>query len=351
MTKKGRKNSIKPELTPVREAHRIDGAALTRYLRDHLDGDFEDLSLLQYEGGQSNPTYRVSANGRYYVLRKKPPGVLLRSAHAIERECRVMTALRDTGVPVPDIYLLCEDDTIIGTPFFVMEHVAGRVATDIGLPTFSKPERAAFYEHFIEVLAALHRVDYEAVGLGDYGRPGSYYERQFSRWSKQYRASETSTIPAMESLIEWLPKHLPDGDESTIAHGDYRIPNCIIHPTEARVVALLDWELSTIGHPLSDAGYACMFDLIRFEDEEPIEHEAMGIPTRDQFFERYCAVAGRAPVEDPTFYVVFNLFRLSAISQGVYKRGLEGIASSDLWEERGTKARMVAEAGWQLVQG
>lgn len=336
-----------PELTPVRELHRLDESHLAQYLTSALGRNFSDMAVQQFEGGQSNPTYCLTAHQKRYVLRKKPPGDLLKSAHQVDREYRVMTALASTNVPVPPTHLLCEDDSIIGTAFYLMDHVEGRVVTDPRLPNFAPQDRRPLYEHFIEVLAALHSVDLDAVGLSDFGRPGNYYERQISRWSKQYRASETESIGAMDRLMEWLPSHIPDTNETCLVHGDYRIGNCIVHPTEPRVVAVLDWELSTTGHPLADLGYLCMM----FHDMEgkSFDWSAANLPTEQELLELYCERAGRAPVKNWTFYVVYNLFRIAAIVQGVYKRGLDGNASSEQWRERGAHAKAYAARAWELV--
>ena len=342
--------SDQPELTPVREKHRFDEKRLAEYLQGRLDQDFSDLTVLQFEGGQSNPTFQLSADGRKYVLRKKPPGQLLKSAHQVDREHRVMTALRDTEVPVPKTYHLCEDDAVLGTAFFVMEHVEGRVLVDASLPTMSKDDRHALYDHFIEVLAALHGVDLNDAGLSDFGRAGNYYERQISRWSKQYRASETEHIAEMDALMEWLPENIPQTDEVTLVHGDYRIGNCIVHPTEPRIVALLDWELSTTGHPLADVGYSCMMYHGAFAEKGNFGYDASGIPSEQEFLDRYSACAGIGPIENWTFFIVYNLFRSGGIVQGVYKRGLDGIASSEHWKDRGNHCRAQAENAWALVQ-
>ncbi len=340
------------EIIPVREAHRFDEAALKRYLADNLEGFSDGLEVSQFEGGQSNPTYHLSAGGRQYVLRKKPPGKLLPSAHQVDREYRVMTALRDSAVPVPKTYLLCQDDAIIGTPFYVMEMVPGRVLIDPLLPSLAPDERRRLYDHFIEILAALHAVDHEAVGLGDFGRAGNYYTRQIGRWTKQYLASQTDDIAEMNALIEWLPAHIPDSDQTTLVHGDYRIGNCITHPTEPRIVAVLDWELSTLGHPLADVAYCCMgyhSDVGTSDSFRGKDVEALGIPNEEQFVARYCEKAGRPGIDNWSFYLVFSLFRSAAIIQGVYKRGLDGISSSARSVEFGGICRSRAEAAWALV--
>ena len=340
------------ELVPVRAAHRFDEAALRRYLANHLEGFSGPLDVVQFEGGQSNPTYLLRDETRTYVMRKKPPGELLPSAHAVDREYRVMSALADTEVPVPETYLFCADESIIGTPFFVMERVPGRVLIDPLLPDLRPVDRRALYEHFVEVLAALHRVDHEAVGLGDFGRPGNYYARQISRWSKQYRASETERIEAMDRLIDWLPENIPESDESGIVHGDYRLGNCIVHPSEPRIVSVLDWELSTLGHPLADLAYCCMSyraDTGHTGSFLEIDFAATGIPTEDEFVGRYCRLTGRDEIEHWTFYVAFALFRMAAIVQGVYKRGLDGIASSERAVTFKDVCRLRADQAWSLV--
>ena len=246
-----------PEITPVRSAHRIDESALEAYLHSQSAEFSGSLKVQQFEGGQSNPTYHLTVGGRPYVLRKKPPGEILPSAHQVKREYRVMAALAETDVSVPKMHLFCDDPSIIGTDFFVMEMVEGRVIPDVTLPNFNPKERAALYDHLIELLARLHQVDYQSVGLGEgFGRPGNYFERQISRWSKQYLASKTEELETMEHLMEWLPANIPQSDETVIVHGDYRLGNTIIHPTEPKIVAVLDWELSTLGHPMGDLAYS-----------------------------------------------------------------------------------------------
>jgi len=341
-----------PELTPVREAHRFDETALADHLAKQLP-DFEGpLALRQFEGGQSNPTFLIEAGDRRYVLRKQPPGQLLRSAHQVDREYRVISALAGSEVPVPKTYLLCEDRSVIGTPFYLMEWVEGRVITDGALPGFTPSERTAAYEDFVRVLAALHRIDPFEVGLGDFGRPGNYYARQISRWSRQYEASKTDPIPEMDALIEWLPANVPESGETRIVHGDYRIGNCILHPTQPRIVAVLDWELSTLGHPLGDLAYFCQ----AYRGEATpgaslvgVDLEALGIPDEQQVVARYCELTGRERIDDWNFYMVFVMFRSAAIVQGVYKRGLDGNASSERAREYGALVRQRAQEAWALV--
>ena len=334
------------ELIAVREAHRFDEARLERYLSAHLDGFEPPLRVRQFEGGQSNPTFLIEAGGDAFVLRKKPPGQLLPSAHAVDREYRVMTGLRETAVPVPRTIHLCEDADVIGTPFVLMQNVPGRVLRDPLLPGLARAERRALYGHFIEVLAALHGVDPAAVGLATFGRPGNYYARQIARWSSQYQVSKTDDIPAMDDLMLWLLENVPAGDETAIVHGDYRIENTIIHPSEPRIVAVLDWELSTLGHPLADVAFCCMGyhgSLGTVESLAGNSFEATGIPSEAEFLELYCRHAGRDAIEDWRFYIVFALFRIAAIGQGVYKRGLDGIAASARATSFGDACRIRAE--------
>jgi aminoglycoside phosphotransferase (APT) family kinase protein len=336
----------------VRDVHRFDAGVLERYLRDHIEGFRGPLSVRQFRGGQSNPTYYLEAGGREYVLRRKPPGKLLPSAHAVDREYRVLTALQGTGVPVPRTYVLCEDPEVVGTTFYVMDCVHGRIFRDAELPDATSPaERTRIYDHMNEILARLHTLDWKALGLEDFGRPGNYYARQIHRWSQQYRASETETIEAMERLIEWLPAHIPEDDLTTLVHGDYRPGNMIVHPTEPRVVAVLDWELSTLGHPLGDLAYFCMpwnlgneWEGLRFKDLA-----ALGLPTQEAFLADYCRRTGRAGIPHWDFYVAFAMFRLSAIAQGIMGRVIAGTANDPNARERGARARPLAEAGWALV--
>ena len=341
------------EIIPVRRMHRFDEAGLARYLEANLDGFRAPLEVWQFEGGQSNPTYLIQSPSGEYVLRKKPPGKLLPSAHAVDREYRVISALRPTPVPVPETHLLCQDETVIGTAFYLMQRVAGRVLLDPLLPGFEPAERRAIYAQFVEILAALHNVDYGAVGLGDFGRPNGYYGRQISRWSKQYRASETEPIEAMDRLIDWLPDNIPASEASSIVHGDFRIGNCIVHPSEPRIVAVLDWELSTLGHPLADLGYCCMgyrAHLGHLGTFVGLDFEATGIPAEAEFVARYAELTGLDGIDNWVFYVAFSLFRLAAIVQGVYKRGLDGISPSALSVTYGEVCRQRAEQAWALLQ-
>ncbi len=337
----------------VREAHRFDVAVLERYLRDRV-GDFAGpLMVRQFMGGQSNPTYHLSTPRAQYVLRRKPPGKLLPSAHAVDREYRVITALAGSGVPVPRTYVLCQDDTVIGTWFYLMECVPGRVLTDPRLPDEAPGDRAKIYDHMNVVLARLHTVDWKALGLEDFGRPGNYFARQIHRWTGQYRASETERIDSMERLIAWLPEHIPADDSTTLVHGDFRLGNTIVHATEPRIVAVLDWELSTLGHPLADLGYNCMPYRLSAESMDGFQGAdlaALGMPTESEYLAAYCRRTGRAAIVDWEFYVAFSMFRLSAIAQGIMGRVIAGTASDPRARDRGTRARPLADAGWALVE-
>ncbi len=343
-------------LGPVTEAHRFDERRLADYLHAQGLTAFEaGLSAQQYQGGQSNPTFRLEASGQHFVLRKKPPGELLPSAHLVEREYRVMKALGETDVPVPGMLVLCEDVDVIGQAFFVMEHVEGRVPSAPGLPEAgSAEERGAIYDAMNDVLARLHSVDWREVGLEDYGKPTDYVARQVSRWTRQYEAARHRSIPSMDALIEWLPAHIPDEEETTIAHGDYRLDNMILHPTEPRVVAVVDWELSTLGHPLADLAYNCMtYHLPEgplWKGLGEIDCEALGIPSEKDYVAAYCRRTGRDGVPDWDFFMAFGLFRLASICQGVYARAVQGNASSENALIVGEKAPMLADAGWSFAQ-
>ena len=322
-----------PEDTgPIREAHRLDEARLDAWLAEHVDGYTGSLQVRQFKGGQSNPTYWLADRERQYALRKKPPGKLLQSAHAVDREFTVMRALDGTDVPTPKMYALCEDDSVIGTTFFVMEYVQGRIFWEAQLNDVGPDERSAIYEELIRVLAAIHSVDLETTGLTEYGRRGGYVERQVKRWTKQDIASQTADVEAMNRLIEWLSANVPDDDATFLVHGDYRLDNIIFHPTEPRALAVIDWELSTLGHPLSDLAYICMlYDvaLHKIGGLLGVDFHTSGIPTEEAFVARYCQLTGRDGVPDLAYYKAFSLFRLAAIAQGVYKRSLQGNASSE----------------------
>jgi aminoglycoside phosphotransferase (APT) family kinase protein len=340
---------------PVAEKQRFDVARLETYLRAHVAGYAGSLEVEQFKGGQSNPTYRLSAGGRRYVMRSKPAPAtqLLPSAHAVEREFRVISALAGAGIPVPRTYALCEDEGVIGRAFYIMDCVEGRVLWDQTLPGMSNAERTAVYDEMNRVMAALHRVDYQALGLADYGKPGNYFARQIGRWSKQYQASETEKIEAMDNLIAWLPNNIPAGDETAIVHGDYRLDNLIFHPTEPRILAILDWELSTLGHPLADFSYHCMSWHIapgNFRGIGGLDLKALGIPTEAEYVAAYCRRTGRERIDNWDFYLAYNMFRIAGILQGIMKRAVVGTAASAHALDAGKRARPMAELGWEFAQ-
>ena len=346
-------NLTVPTTGPVAARHVFDTDGLTGYLHAQGRPFRGELRVEQFAGGQSNPTYLVSAGDDRYVLRRKPPGTLLPSAHAVDREYRIMRALADSGVPVPRVFALCEDASVIGTAFFLMEFVQGRVFWDPTLPGVGPAERGALYDELNRVIAALHSVDYAAVGLTDYGRPGNYLSRQIDRWTKQYRAAATEPMDAMERLIEWLPAHLPESDETTLVHGDYRIDNVIFHPTEPRILAVLDWELSTLGHPLADLAYHCMTWRVTPEEFRGIKGydlDQLGIPREEAYLAAYCRRTGRSSVTDWDYYLAFNMFRMAAILQGILARAMQGNATSPEALATGKRARPMADAGWRQVE-
>jgi len=338
----------------VAEAHRFDVAALERYMREHVEGFSGNLAIEQFKGGQSNPTFKLSAGGKSYVMRRKPLGKLLPSAHAVDREYKVISALAATGVPVARTYRLCEDESVIGTIFYIMDCVEGRVLWDPALPGMQPAERRSIFDEMNRVIAALHKVDYVAVGLADYGKPGNYFARQIDRWSKQYRASETEKIDAMDRLIEWLPTNIPAGDQTAIVHGDYRLDNMIFHPTESRVLAVLDWELSTLGHPLADFSYHLMtwrLSATEFRGLRGQDLEALGIPSEEEYIALYCARTGfTLDRSHSTFYMAYNMFRMAGILQGIMARAVQGNASSTQALEAGRRARPMAEMGWKQIE-
>jgi aminoglycoside phosphotransferase (APT) family kinase protein len=335
-------------LTDVRAAHRFDPAPLERYLSGRLEGFEAPLTIRQFEGGQSNPTYLLEARGRRWVLRKKPPGDLLPSAHQVGREHQVLRALEGSGVPVPRSLLHYPDADLIGSEFFIMEWVPGRVFLDPLLPGLTPDERRSIYDHFIDVLAQLHALDPAAIGLSEgFGRPGNYYARQVSRWTKQYQASRTHDIPEMDRLMAWLADHVPGEERVGVVHGDYTLRNCLIDPLRPRISAVLDWELSTLGHPFADLAHACLFT---FSGRSDADFQALGVPTRSELIERYLRASGRSPVSDWRFYFAFALFRIAAINQGVYRRGLEGNAASDHFMEALPGVRASAVRAWELVE-
>jgi aminoglycoside phosphotransferase (APT) family kinase protein len=336
-------------------AEMLNSAALATWLGKSIEGFRGPLDIRQFSGGQSNPTYLLATPGRKYVLRKKPHGALLPSAHAIDREYRVMRALQDTDVPVPRMLAYCADASTIGAPFFVMAHVEGRIFWDPTLSDLSREDRAAVYNDVNRMISALHSVDPAAVGLSDYGRSGRYVERQVGRWSKQYKASETQAIEAMDRLIEWLPEHLPPPGVTTLVHGDLRPDNMIFDPVEPRVAALIDWELSTLGDPLADLAYHMLTWIVRpdeFRGMAGADLAALGIPDVESYLARYLQRRGLGAIDHEVFdyHLVLSLFRLAAILQGIAKRAEEGNASAANARELGTKARPIAGLAWRLVQ-
>ncbi len=337
----------------MREAHRFDETRLAQWLSRQIEGYRGPLKVEQFQGGQSNPTYLLTTPGRRYVLRRKPPGRLLPSAHAVDREYRIIRALKGSDVPVAATFGLCSDDAVIGTTFFVMDYVEGRVFWDPLLPDQTTAERGAIFDELNRVIAALHRIDYQALGLADYGRPGNYFVRQIDRWTKQYRASETEKIAAMDNLIAWLPAHVPADDETTIVHGDYRLDNVIFHPSEPRILAVLDWELSTLGNPLGDFAYHMMLWRLGSSTYQrglaDADFAATGIPDELRYRRLYCQRTGRSDIPHWDFYMVYNMFRLAAILQGIMGRVVAGNASSANAREQGARARLLAEAGWRLA--
>ncbi len=340
------------DVVPLQDRNRFDTDALRRHLAAHVESFEGPLTVEQFKGGQSNPTFLLSTPGKRYVLRKKPGGPLLPSAHAVEREYRVIKALRDTPVPVARTYCLCEDASVIGTPFYVMDHVSGRILWDPTLPGITRAERAAMYDDMNRVVAALHALDPDALGLSDYGRRGDYLKRQVARWSRQYEASATRPLPAMDRLMAWLPGQIPAEGGHAIVHGDLRLDNLIFHPTEPRVVALLDWELSTLGDPLADLAYHMITWHLRadeFRGMAGADLAALGIPSAEDYLGLYYERSARQRVPEPVWdvYLIFNLFRLAAILQGIAKRVEDGTAASASARETGAKARPIAELGWR----
>ncbi len=348
--------NLDPELVDVLDAHRFDEPSLKRWLQTAMPDIGDRLDVKQFQGGQSNPTFLLDTDSGRYVLRKKPPGKTLPSAHMVEREYKVIRALSDhTDVPVPRARVLCEDPDIIGTPFYVMDFMPGRVVSHPALRALDRDERRPVHEAAMDSLAQLHAVDVNAIGLGDYGRPEGYVARQVARWSKQYEAAKTDDMPAMDKLMAWLPDHLPQHDECAIAHGDYRLGNLMLAPDRPGVIAILDWELSTLGHPLADLAYYCLpyhlpMDLEGSRGIVGEDLEALNIPDEREIVERYCRQSGRSGIEDWHVFLAFSLFRLASIVQGVYARALQGNASNADALQVGKRASMLADAGWRIAQ-
>lgn len=333
---------------PVQERHQFDVADLEAYMRENVDGFSGELTVEEFAGGQSNPTYLLHADGLQYVMRRKPAGVLMKSAHAVDREYRVMTALADTDVPVPKTYALCTDEAVIGTWFYIMERLDGRVIWDSEGGEYSADERGAFWNSANDVLARLHNVDFEAVGLGDYGKQGEYITRQVNRWAGQFEVTKTIDNPYMDNLIEYLPANVPAEDLTacTIVHGDPKINNMMMHADKGEVIGILDWELSTLGNPISDFAYQCM----GYRDSlRGANFQELGIPTEEEYVEAYCRRTNRSGVENWDYYIAFNMFRLAAILQGIAKRIEDGTASGLHARDTGAEAYDLAKLAWAQI--
>jgi aminoglycoside phosphotransferase (APT) family kinase protein len=339
------------DTTPVREAHRFDEAGLAAWMQSKVPGFHGPLSVVQFAGGQSNPTYKLVTPERAYVMRRKPPGPLLKGAHAIDREAQVLTGLGKAGFPVAKVYGLCTDERVIGTWFYIMEMVEGRIFWDATLPEVARQDRPAYFDAMNDTIARLHRVDYRLVGLGDYGKPGNYFQRQIGRWAKQYLEDpEAGRDPDMDRLIEWLPTNIPLGDETSIVHGECRVDNLIFHSVEPRVVAVLDWELSTLGHPLADFAYLAMMYHMPPHIVAGLagaDLNALNIPTEEEYVAAYCRRTGRDVIPSYAFYIAFNVFRLAAIFHGIKGRVIRGTASSAQAAERAEAFPELARIAWR----
>lgn len=340
---------------PVKDELQIEPESLETALTARIDGITPPLQIVQFKGGQSNPTYLITdAFENRFVLRRKPPGELLKSAHAVDREYRVLKALTSTKVAVPKVHFLCEDENVIGSSFFVMEYVEGRIFWDASMPGAGKAERGRVFDQLNETLAALHLVDYEAVGLADYGKPGNYFERQISRWSRQYEGDEIAgRIAAMDRLVDWLPENIPADEATSIVHGDFRLDNVIFAAESPKLLAVLDWELSTLGHPLADFAYSCLpyrFPPQSFSGLQGLDLEDLGIPSEAAFIKRYCERTGREGLSDLDFYMAFNMFRLAAILHGILGRVKRGTASSVHAAAQGAFSEVLANLAWQEVE-
>lgn len=333
----------------------LDLKKLASYLADHVDNFEGPISLKKFSDGQSNPTFLMETPTSNYVLRRKPPGQLMKSAHAVDREYRVLAALADTDVPVPAVYHLCEDESIIGSMFYLMEYKQGRVFWDPALPELTADERREVYAEMNRVLAAIHSVDLKAQGLEDYGRPGSYFSRQVDRWTKQYQAIDLEPIPAMEALIEWLPANMPaDDGQVSLIHGDYRIDNMMFHPDRLEIIAVFDWELSTLGHPLADLAYQLMQRYFGPAWKIPglagLDLKALGIPDEQEYIRQYCERMSLSGVSDWPFYLAFSFFRFAAICHGITFRARQGNASGSDAREVGAMAGPLAELGYGIAR-
>ncbi len=334
---------------PVAESHRFDEARLAGWLKANVAGFEGPLEVRQFKGGQSNPTYQLVTPSKTYVMRRKPPGKLLPSAHAVDREFRVISALYPTGFPVPRPFALCEDDEVVGTTFYVMDFIEGRVLWDQSLPAYAPPERRAIHMAALKTLADLHNTDYRAVGLEGFGREGNYMLRQIARWTKQYKASETQHLDSMERLIEWLPRTVPPDEQTTIVHADYRLDNMIMHQTEPRVVAVLDWELATLGNPLADFSYVLM-NWVNGAISQIPDLEAWGIPTMREYIDEYCRLTGRSGLPELDWYFAYNAFRLAGICQGIVGRVRDGTANSPQAATMAERVPLLAQSAWAFAE-
>jgi aminoglycoside phosphotransferase (APT) family kinase protein len=334
---------------PVAPSHRFDETALAAWMTANVEGFRGPLQVRQFKGGQSNPTYQLVTPSRTYVMRRKPPGKLLPSAHAVDREFRVISALHPTGFPVARPYGLCVDESVIGTMFYVMEMVEGRILWDQTLPAYAPAERHALHMAALKTLADLHNTDYRAIGLESFGRPGNYMARQIDRWTKQYKASETSRIETIERLIAWLPKTVPEDDQTTIVHADYRLDNMVMHPTETRVIAVLDWELSTLGNPLADFTNLLM-QWVNGSIAAIPDLKAHGIPTIEEYVAEYCRLTGREGLPDLNWYFAYNIFRLAGIIQGIVGRVRDGTANSPQAAAMADRVPALGDAAWKFAR-
>ena len=332
----------------VDERLKIDSSNLQPWIDEYVPNAGKIKAIEQFKGGQSNPTYKIITESKNLVLRRKPPGKLLPSAHAVDREYKVITALYETDVPVPKTYGLCEDDDVAGTAFFVMDFLDGDLFWDPMIPSMTNTDRTEIYKNKNKTLAKLHSVDYKKIGLEDYGKPGNYVARQVSRWSKQYRASETDNIEAMNNLIDWLPKNIPDDDETTIVHGDYRLDNMILKNNE--VIGILDWELSTLGHPIADFSYHCLSWRTQEAFWDQARLKELGIPSEREYMEMYCENSGKDLSKNWEFYMAFNMFKIAGILQGILGRVRDGTAASKHAEERGNMVFPLSEAAWSTIE-
>ena len=333
---------------PVQERHRFDEGRLAAYMQEHVEGFSGALRVEEFAGGQSNPTYLLSAGGERYVMRRKPEGILLKSAHAVDREYRVLKALGGTDVPVPRVFALCQDEDVIGTWFYIMEYQDGKVHWEVNTGDYTPQERGQLWFAALNAQAKLHMVDFESVGLSDFGRHSDYIARQLKRWCGQYEYTKTVDNPYMNKLIAWLPENIPPDDECAIVHGDYKFNNLMMHATRFEVIGILDWELSTLGHPISDFAYLCMAYRSELVGQDL---NALGIPDEEDYVARYCELTGRSGIDpdDWNYYIAFNMFRLAAISQGIARRVLDGTAKSAQADQAGSRAIELSKLACQQI--